>query len=234
LEPGLVFCRPELGILPDVNVVYGVHELALYDPIIPRGYYSSVKQAGFPEWHLFCPGVSTATLAGRYGVTFVLEPGRAPGPEGGIFEGNVGDEDLYRIPGAGAATLTPLLATGAYPAVDAPDVPLAVAHPDPASWRLVTHSASPQVLRLRPTDVPGWHATIDGRPLTLDRFSGVMFQARRPAGRHTLRLHYSPPAFTVGTVLAACSVAGLSLALIVGSIRRRRQPASASSARGAT
>ncbi len=227
------FLPPELGIAPDVNVVYGVHELALYDPIIPRAYYTSVKQAGFPDWHLFCPAVSTATLARRYGVTFVLEPGGGPGPDGGIFEGKVGDEDLYRIPGAGAATVTPLLATGSYPAVDAPGLPLAATHPDPASWRVVTDSASPQVLRLRLTDVPGWHATIDGRALPLDRFSGVMLQARIPAGHHVVRLRYWPTTFTAGIVLAACSVAGLSLALFLGSIRRRRQHISVPSARGA-
>jgi Bacterial membrane protein YfhO len=178
--------------------------------------------------------VSTATLARRYGVTFVLEPGRAPGTEGGIYEVKIGDEDLYRIPGAGAATLNP-------PAGDRCVSGLgragraAGSHPSRSS-KLETRDvlSQPTGAPAAAADVPGWHATIDGRPLRLDRFSGVMFQARIPAGRHVLQLYYWPTAFTVGSVLAASSVAGLLLALVVGSIRRRRQPTSASLARGAT
>ena len=45
---------------------------------------------------------------------------------------------------------------------------------------IVPKSAEPQLLRLRLTDVPGWHAWIDGKSLGLERFSGIMLQARIP------------------------------------------------------
>jgi uncharacterized membrane protein YfhO len=67
--------------------------------------------------------------------------------------------------------------------------------------------------------VPGWHATIDGKPLSLQPFSGIMFQANIPPGRHTIELHYWPESFTIGIVLAACAAAGL---LLVPVVRRRR------------
>ena len=78
------------------------------------------------------------------------------------------------------------------------------------------------MVRLRLTDVPGWHATIDGRPLPLTTFAGVMLQARVPPGRHTIELHYWPATFTWGIVLAAMAAIGLVAALVIDALRRRR------------
>jgi uncharacterized membrane protein YfhO len=112
--------------------------------------------------------------------------------------------------------------TGALPAITAPGTPVKVSYPDPASWRLSTDATSPQVLRMRLTDVPGWHATIDGKPLDLQRFAGVMLQARVPSGHHVIELSYWPGAFTLGIVLAICAALGL-LAAIAIAIRNRRR-----------
>ncbi len=222
----------ELGIVPDVNVALGVQEFALYDPLVPRTYNTSwetstgqpaypVTSLGVP-YSFFCPAVTTATLARRYGVGFVLEPARARGPAGAVFAMKVGDEKLYRIPGASAATLSAVTAAGAIPGEDAPGTPVPVTHPDPATWRLEISGDRPQVLRLHLTDVPGWHATVDGRPLVLQRYLEMMLQARVPAGRHLIVLHYRPPAFTAGLGLAAAAVLGLVILLVVGGTRRRR------------
>ena len=99
-----------------------------------------------------------------------------------------------------------------------------VTHPTPSTWELTTRSAVPQVLRLRITDVPGWHASIDGQPVPISRFAGVMLQVEVPAGEHTVTLHYWPSSFTAGIVLAAAAAVGLLSALIVEN-RRRRHPA---------
>jgi hypothetical protein len=128
---------------------------------------------------------------------------------------------LYRIPGSALATLTPLTPSGQFPKVDAAGTPVAVTYPDPASWKLETDTSTPQVLRLRLTDVPGWHATLDGRPLTLHRFAGVMLETRIPPGRHSVELHYWPTDLTIGIVLAATSAAGLLCALVLVEIRAR-------------
>lgn len=78
------------------------------------------------------------------------------------------------------------------------------------------------MLRLRLTDVPGWHGSIDGRPLKLQTFSRVMIQARIPPGRHTVELQYWPTTFTIGIVLAICSFVGLVSALVLSGFRARR------------
>ncbi len=220
--------EPSLGILPNANVAYGVREFNVYDPIVPRSYFNTWRSitgqnAAF-FFVIFCPAVKTATVARRFGVGFVLEPDGSPGPTGAVFDEEVGDhEALYRIPGAAAATVSPLGQGGALPSPDAPGKAVAVTHPNPASWKLETDSSTPQVLRLRLTDVPGWHGTIDGRALKLERFSGVMLQAIVPAGHHTIELHYWPEAFTVGIGLALCSAVGLIVAVVTTGVRRRKK-----------
>jgi hypothetical protein len=168
-----------------------------------------------------CPAVDNARIARRYGIGFILDHAGSPRPAGTNFVSNVGDEKLYRVPGTAAATLTPLGADGSYPSEDAVGVPVALTHPKPSAWRIVGTAHAPAVLRLHLTDVPGWHATIDGRPLRLVPLSGTMFQATFPAGRHTVELHYWPTAFTAGLAVALASLIGLSTGIVMGRRRRR-------------
>jgi uncharacterized membrane protein YfhO len=78
------------------------------------------------------------------------------------------------------------------------------------------------VLRLHLSNVPGWHATIDGKPLSLEPLSGIMLQARIPPGRHVIQLHYWPTAFSVGLVVALVSAIVLAGVPLVLFLRRRR------------
>jgi hypothetical protein len=222
---------PTLGIVPEVNIVYGVHELDSYDPLTPQKLYDAWTEStglsakptggyftGLPV-SLFCPVVDTTADARLFGVGYVLEPGKHPGPPGSVFDRKVGNEGLYRIPGSSPATITPISRSGSLPAVDATGTPLKVSYPNPTSWKVETNATTPQVLRLRLTDVPGWHATIDGKPLVVSRFNRVMLQARIPPGRHTIELHYWPETFTVGIAVAVLTVIGLVVVAVVG--RRR-------------
>ena len=218
---------PTLGIPANANIAYGVHELAVYDPMLPLRYYeawtsATHRRAGYPGTSRYCPGVKTATVARTYGVSFVLEFHGAHGPRGAVFVKEIGDEDLYRIPAAGAATLAPAVGSGRPPPGTASGSPVPVTSPDPASWKVVIDPAEPSLLQLHLTDVPGWHASIDGRPLPLARSSGVMLQALVPAGHHTVVLHYWPAAFTEGIVLAVLSASGLTVACVVSGRRRVR------------
>jgi hypothetical protein len=214
------------GIAESVNAVYGVHELELDDRLAPSEYLRAWKAAtgssAYERYDIYCPSVTSARFARLYGVQFVLEPREAPAPQGAVFDKYLGDTALYSIPGAAAATTTPLTSTGQIPGPDAPGAPVGIAQSKSGTWKLTTDSDVSSVLRLRLTDVPGWHATIDGRPLALDRFSGIMLQARIPPGRHTIELHYWPETFSLGIALALCAVAGLVLVPIVLSLRQRR------------
>jgi hypothetical protein len=220
-----------LGIMPNVNAAYGIQEFAVYDPIVPRNYSLSWSKATATKLprdskngpiENFCPVVTTARVARTYGIGFVLEHRRHPGPKGAVLDARVGDEDLYRIPGASKATLIPLTPSGRFPDAAATGTPVSVAHPGPAAWKMVTRTSTTELLRLRLTDVPGWQATIDGRPLPLDSFAKVMLQAEIPPGRHTIELHYWPSSFTAGIVLAVVAAIGLLIALVVTYLATRR------------
>ncbi len=58
----------ELGLTPNVNDAYGVHELQVYDPIIPADYFSAWPADvgtldGARVLNIFCPVVNTAAQA---------------------------------------------------------------------------------------------------------------------------------------------------------------------------
>jgi hypothetical protein len=218
---------PSLGFDPNVNDVYGIHELDVYDPIIPKSYFSAWlsdthSAPGVPSYNIFCPTVTSASEAREFGVAYVLETSGHPGPTGGVYAGRFAEEDLYRIPDSAAATVTPL-SHGELPADQATGKPVSVHHANPSQWNLMTSSESPQVLRLHLSDVPGWHATIDGKPLALEQYAGMMLQARIPAGDHTIVLHYWPETLTYGIILAICSALFLIALLVVASLRHRKR-----------
>ena len=220
-----------LGVTPNVNVIYQIQEFGVYDPTVPYSYLtawqgSGKKSAGAKNHrasNIFCPSVTSVTKARLFGIGFVLEQHGAPGPRGAVLEKRVGNEDLYRIPGSSAATLTPLLPNGRRPPNDASGTPVSVTHPDPASWKVVTQKTTPQVLRLRLTDLPGWHATVDGQPLRLSTFDNVMLQAKIPPGHHTIVVQYWPDTFTVGIVAAGLAVLALFLMIVLGGRWKRRR-----------
>jgi uncharacterized membrane protein YfhO len=89
--------------------------------------------------------------------------------------------------------------------------------------RITTASSTTSMLRIHVTDLPGWHASIDGRPLTLATFAGTMFQARVPAGHHVIALHYWPTTFTAGLGAGAAAAVALVAVPVVGMARRRRR-----------
>jgi Bacterial membrane protein YfhO len=224
-------CFDQLNTTPELNDEFGVHELNAYDPMLPRSYFSAWSSvagtnAG-PDQFLqprtvFCPAISTADLARLFGVSLVVTAHGSPGPSGSVFDGTLGKIDLYRIPGAAVATVSPLGPGGALPPPTAPASPVPATQPYPGAWKVTTNQQTSQVLRLRVTDVPGWHATIDGRPLRLRPFEDVMIQARVPPGAHTIVFTYWPTAFTIGLGLAGVSFVGIVTMLVVEARRHKR------------
>jgi hypothetical protein len=221
----------EVGIRPNANIAYGVHEFAAYEPALPKAYFDSweavsgnVFKSNVRRVGLFCPQITSAAEARVYGVGYVIDPAHTRGPRGAVRDGSVGGEELFRVPGAAQATWSPVPPRGRTLAVDAPATPLAVTRPDPASVRVVTRSGAPGILRLRVTALPGWSATIDGRPLPLTHWaSGLMLQARVPAGRHFVELHYWPGAFSAGIALALAVLVGFAGAAAYARWGRRRR-----------
>jgi uncharacterized membrane protein YfhO len=78
------------------------------------------------------------------------------------------------------------------------------------------------LLELRISNVPGWQAQIDGRPLALEPFDSVMLEAQVPSGRHVVTLRYWPRAFSAGLAVAGATILSLAGALVLEGVRRRR------------
>ena len=228
----LCFFPPGLGITPNAQLAYGVQELALYDPLIPATYFSSWHDltgsvGGLPDDNAYCPVVTTVAQARVYGVGYVLERAGSPGPAGSVLAARIGNEDVYRIPGAASATFTPSVGAR-HPAPGSS--PVAVTHPDPATWSMTTSATVPGTLQLRLTHVPGWTATVDGSAVPLHQAAGVMLGLEVPAGRHRVVLRYWPRLFTVGIGLAV--LAALILVVAGGLSWRTRRRRSALGADG--
>ena len=234
---------PRVGIMPDVNAAYGINELVDYDPIMTTQYYaglggllgtSRTPPAG--ENALFCPQVSSVRTARFFGAAYVLEPPGAAGPPGTRLVATIREERLYAVPGSGRATLVPLpRGTGGGQngswssswegsAASPPSVQRAK-ESEAGTWRVTVHARTRSLLVLRVTAVPGWHATIDGRPLHLHTYDTLLLAAVVPPGRHVVVLHYWPALLTIGLVLAAVSGAAL-VGTLGWSERDRRRGAS--------
>ena len=202
-----------LGISPNANILFGIHEYAVYEPLLPSRYYTSWAEltgtsGGYTSLSRFCPAFTSASLARRFGVSYVLDHHGAPGPSGAVFVTTIANEDLYKVPGAGIATVVPTAQDHSSTDTHTGTVVPQVNHPEPGAWQIVTTAGHAQDLRLRLTDVPGWHATLDGRPLGLRPYGDIMLQATVPAGHHVVTVRYFPTSFVFGLILAAIGILG--------------------------
>ena len=233
-----------LGVVPEVNGALQLHELELYDPIVPKSYFTTWRQetgsnGGNTELNLFCPSIRTVADAQRVGVQYVLEPTGTAGPSGSVFVKTIKvadlgpdqtlkpppDEDLYRIPDGASVTLTARDGAGSGPASSGTAGPVAVDDSDPANRTIITNSHTAGVLRLHLTDVPGWSATIDGRRLTLEHASVFLLRADIPPGRHVIELHYWPSTLSAGIAIAVVAFLFLVGWMVLERRGRLRRPA---------
>ncbi|MDA8313862.1 MAG: YfhO family protein [Actinomycetota bacterium] len=232
---------PDVGVMPDVNAVYGIDELVDYDPIMTTQYYgalggllgtSRTPPAGADS--LFCPKVSSVQMARFFGVAYVLEPPGLTGPPGTRLVAKIRGEGLYAVPRSGRATLVPLprgtgggqgtmwSSTWEGNAAGRPTVQRAL-ESKAGTWHIQVDAHTRSLLIARVTALPGWHATIGGQPLRLRTYDTVLLAAVVPAGHHVVVLHYWPELLSTGLVVAALSAAALAGALAWSMWRHRRR-----------
>jgi Bacterial membrane protein YfhO len=219
---------PGIGYYPNMNLGYGVDELALHDPTAPQAYFDSWPVPGVGQHpcvvaglgevgvNLFAPSIDTVALARRYGVTEVLAaPGR-PAPLGMRRIEAIGSMTLYAVPGAARASFT------AGPG----DQITSVGHPGDSRYEL--HLVAPAAGRIvvRVTDSPGWKVTIDGRAVPKRRVDGIFISAEVPRGAELLTLSYRPPHLDLALALAASALALIALlsSLRSDQLERRLRP----------
>ena len=193
------------GIQPNDNIPYGVHDFAVYDTALPNAYFTTWSAVVGPAplygslFGVFCPSVPSAAIAHHFGISYIVAGSGTPRPTGAKLVKRIGDEDLYHVRHSAAANAI-ALSTNGHHRPGATAVPVRVTYPDPTTWRMVLDSTKAHALQLHLTDVPGWHATIDGRSAPLEPWGGFMLRMHVPAGHHVVVLSYWPSAFTHGIV----------------------------------
>ncbi|MGA2211184.1 MAG: YfhO family protein [Acidimicrobiales bacterium] len=200
-----------MGFYPELNVAYGVTEFAGHDPLLPQTYFTALAPGqGNGGLGLFVPSIASVAEANELGVSWLLVPAGRKGPVGASYVETLAGQQLFHVPGSARFSLQPSSAGKVVSSSQGAAGSYSLEVSDTAAATLVAHV----------TDVPGWHATIDGKPVPLQRFDGVMQSLSVPAGTHRIRLWYSPGTVLDGGVLAGVAALGLLLAGVI-SIRRR-------------
>lgn len=211
-----------IDFYPNINVGYGIAELGMHDPIIPKATFASwpVPNAGqlLHTTNLFNPSVNSVALARDYGVSYVLMAANMAPAKGMIFvtkiENNNVSLALYFVPESAKVTATKgvTVAEIANPSDRSVDVSLV----GTASTTVTAHI----------TDSPGWRARIGDQRLVISRGPTNDLLISIPAkdlanGRATLVLSYMPRDLLVGLMLAGVSLLAFFASLFLGRKRNR-------------
>ena len=98
-----------VGFFPNVNLGYGLAEYAGHDPLLPQAYFATwpgVAHGGKGGPGLFVPDISSAAVARRYGIGWILTPpGMTAAPAGAVHVATLAGEGLYRVPASARFTV---------------------------------------------------------------------------------------------------------------------------------
>jgi hypothetical protein len=206
------------GIYPEMNLGYGIDELAVHDPLAPAALFDSwpIANAGqrAAGVNLFVPSINTVALARRYGVSFILVCHPAPHfcegvspPTGTTPVATIDGDELVSVPDSSRF-------------VSSSSRIISVDHPSDVTYQVHLASvgtSSTVVAHL--TASPGWKASVDGKSATLRVTNGVSLSVAIPAHASEVTFTYSPPHFVPALVLALVAV----LAMIAEALWRRRR-----------
>jgi hypothetical protein len=190
-----------IGLYPNMNIGYGVDELAIHDPMVPEAYFKSwpVADAGQVSSGplLFAPDVTSASLARRYGVAYILAAPGVPTPSGTSLVARIDHLGLYSVPDS--ARFSVISAHNG-------DAVTSVSQRGDRSWTVHVRAREAGTLELALTDVPGWHVRVDGVAEPVERSRGTLLAAKLPAGARVVRVTYTVPDITVTLGLALLAV----------------------------
>jgi len=129
-------------------------------------------------------------------------------------------------PRATAYLGTPADGTDPPPALNAgaPQGQATVIRPDGDELRATVESDRDAILVFGEVAYPGWRATIDGAATPLYTADYLFRAVRVPAGRHDVRLTFTPPLWRLGWFIAGGSALIVAVLPIAPPLLRRRRP----------
>ena len=204
------------GLYPEMNLGYGIDELAVHDPLAPAALFDSwpIANAGQRSGgvNLFAPSVNTVALARRYGASFILLcpqaacPGVAP-PPGTNPVATIDGDELVSVTDSARFVSNSARIT-------------AVDHPSDVTYEVhLASSDAASTVVAHITASAGWTATVDGKSATLRVTDGVSLSVQVPVHASQVIFSYSPPHFVPALALALVTV----LAMVAEALWRRRR-----------
>jgi len=196
---------------PDAAMVYGLYDVRGDSPVKLQRYdevYADMA-AGDPVYFHPIQNWSSAWLD-RLGVRWVMAaPGEEPPPGMDWKLAYSGpDARIYERPGA--LPLVRLIG-------GAQGGRVRIVRRTPGVWTIAWETPHRGRLVVAETWDPGWHATLDGRPVAVEPLLGVLMGVLVGPGAGRVELRYHPDGFVPGMILSALGLA----AVVAGAVWRR-------------
>ncbi len=223
---------PSTGFVPESNIAYHVKLFAARDPMLPKAYINSwAATTGIPERELipkeisgpdnvFTPTIANQSLARLYGIRYLYISTYFPGAlklmnrplkSGFTLVARGTGFEIVRVAGVRRFIST----TGSVKAVH---------------WQgdnqvtIDIHAYKPGELIAKISALPGWHATVNGKPVRVVTTGNIFLTVVIPKGASTVTLDYLPAAFSDGIIAAAVGILIIAILLVVDLHRYRAMP----------
>ncbi len=242
-----------IGLYPNMNLGYGLDELAMHDPTIPKAYFDAFPVANNDQngggTNLFAPSIDSSALARLYGVLYIIVQPPNPIPKGmkyvaslrhngvtlkvaevvnsGRFEFVYGQPpgQLLDVVGAKPASGGDHLARP-YRVNEKRTIFYSGSHPSDTVYNLSLTAAKAGILYAKITDISGWHATVNGHSVAIDKSPGDLMEIRLPKGKDNVTFTYAPSLLNAGYWLALVAIVILAgLYILEQSVYRRQSKA---------
>jgi len=216
----------DTGILPNLNLLWGINDVGLFDALYPKAYVKLMGDAlGFKpseattyfKTHAYSFPISPSGIGSRIwrdlGVRFYL--GRDIYRSGMIMAAQYLWEDYSSVPLMGMSEKTEPLK---WPSDETALEPIIA-----DEWRHNFSAGQAQhTIIARYNYLPGWRAWLDGKEIRLVRAGEMFFSLEIPREGGEIRMRYVPWGWKIG-LWAALAATIILTALISGNILNRKE-----------
>jgi hypothetical protein len=215
VNPGhFSFSGPNSILPPNGAMVFGLRDVQGYDSLFPGQYKAFMdeiaapvdpqfKSAPLQVGNMVLAKNPDSPLAPLTGARYIVSRDTLPLPNGSYVEGLY----VYELPGAVGRARADRAA-------------IRWVRDEATRVEIEINASAPTSLTLADEDYPGWVASVDGRPVEIQRADRIFRRVAVPAGSHRVTFEFRPAAFRIGLYLALAVLATCA-ACLIGSRRAR-------------
>lgn len=200
---------------------YGLATPQGFDPFLPLEYRHRIERwVPFRTNRVFFVDVKNEQMLQRLGVRYVIthegagnQPFLAKSP---AFHRIGTDDSFYQV-------YEYLRAVPPYGWENGSSGAVRVAVWKPERRDFLVESEQPGRFTFAEQFFPGWRATVDGRPVTIERWDATFQEIEVPAGAHRVRFLFRPVSAEIGGAISVAALVGLAF-VIAADRRARRKP----------